>query len=84
MEEIQLKPECHGKGIFRKLYGFILPKIDNSIEFVDAFANIQNEKSIAILEHLGLENVGLNKNGRSYHFKGQFKKLKEWYGNDDI
>jgi RimJ/RimL family protein N-acetyltransferase len=83
MEEIQLKPEYHGKGIFRKLYGFILPKIDDSIEFVDAFANIQNEKSIAILEHLGLKNVGLNKNGRSYHFKGQFEKLKEWYENED-
>ena len=83
MEEIQLKPEYHGKGIFRKLYGFILPKIDDSIEFVDAFANIQNEKSIAILEHLGLENVGLNKNGRSYHFKGQLKKLKEWYENEN-
>ena len=83
MEEIQLKPEYHGKGIFRKLYGFILPKIDDSIEFVDAFANIQNEKSIAILEHLGLENVGLNKNGRSYYFKGQLKNLKEWYENED-
>lgn len=83
MEEIQLKPEYHGKGIFRKLYGFILPQIDDSIEFVDAFANIQNEKSIAILEHLGLENVGLNKNGRSYHFKGQFEKLKEWYENEN-
>lgn len=83
MEEIQLKPEYHGKGIFRKLYGFILPKIDNSIEFVDAFASVQNEKSIAILEHLGLENVGLNKNGRSYHFKGQFEKLKEWYENEN-
>lgn len=83
MEEIQLKPEYHGKGIFRKLYGFILPKIDDSIEFVDAFANIQNEKSIAILEHLGLKNVGLNKNGRSYHFKGQFEKLKEWYKNEN-
>ena len=83
MEEIQLKPEYHGKGIFRKLYGFILPRIDDSIEFVDAFANIQNKKSIAILEHLGLENVGLNKNGRSYHFKGQLKNLKEWYENED-
>lgn len=83
MEEIQLKPEYHGKGIFRKLYGFILPQIDDSIEFVDAFANIQNEKSIAILEHLGLENFGLNKNGRSYHFKGQFEKLKEWYENEN-
>ena len=83
MEEIQLKPEYHGKGIFRKLYGFILPKIDDSIEFVDAFANIQNEKSIAILEHMGLKNVGLNKNGRSYHFKGQLKNLKEWYENEN-
>lgn len=84
MEEIQLKSEYHGKGIFRKLYGFIIPKIDDNIEFVDAFANIRNEKSIVILEHLGLNNIGLNKNGRSYHFKGQFKKLKEWHENEDI
>ena len=83
MEEIQFKPECQGKGIFRKLYGFVLPKIDDKIEFVDAFSSIQNKKSIAILEHLGLENTGLNKNGRSYHFEGQFKKLKEWYGNEN-
>lgn len=83
MEEIQLKSEYQSKGIFRNLYGFILPKINDSIEFVDAFASIHNRKSIGILEHLGLENIGINKNGRSYHFKGKFEKLKEWYGNED-
>lgn len=83
MEEIQLKPEHQGKGIFRSLYGFLLPRLDANIEFVDAFASIHNTKSIGILEHLGLENAGLNKNGRSYHFEGKLEKLKEWYENED-
>ena len=82
MEEIQLKPEYHGTGVFRKLYGYILPKISDNIEFVDAYASINNKKSIAILKRFGLENIGLNKNGRSYYFKGKFKNLIEWYGNE--
>ncbi len=84
MEEIQLKPEYHGKGIFRKLYGYVLKNIRTDIEFVDAFASINNEKSIGILTRFGLENVGLNKNGRSYYFNGKFSKLIEWYENEDI
>ena len=84
MEEIQFKSEYHHKGIFRKLYGYVLPEIRDNIKYVDAFASIQNEKSIGILTHLGLENIGLNKNGRSYYFKGDFQKLKEWYENEEV
>ena len=82
MEEIQFKPEYHGTGIFRKLYGYVLPELSDNIEYVDAFASVQNEKSIGILKHFGLENIGLNKNGRSYYFKSDFRKLKEWYENE--
>ena len=79
MEEIQFRPEYRGKGIFRNLYGFVLQNICNDLDYVEAYANINNLKSIAILENFGLSNVGLNKNGRSYHFKGQFTSLIKWY-----
>lgn len=79
MEEIQFRPEYQGKGVFRKLYGFILKNIRNDLEFVEAYANVNNQKSIGILEKFGLLNIGLNKNGCSYHFKGRFVDLIKWY-----
>ncbi len=81
MEEIQFKPEYQGKGIFRKLYGFVLENINNDLKFIEAYASIHNQKSIGILNKFGLSNLGLNKNGRSYHFKGEFNNLIKWYEN---
>ena len=79
MEEIQFKPEYQSKGIFRELYGCVFETIRNDLRFVEAYANICNKKSIGILGKLGLDNIGLNKNGHSYHFKGEFDRLVEWY-----
>jgi len=81
MEEIQFKTEYQGKGIFRELYGFVFSNINKDIEFVEAYASINNVKSIGILEKFGLSNIGLNKNGRSYHFKGRYSDLITWYEN---
>lgn len=78
MEEIQFRPEYQGKGVFRELYGFLVSQIGRDIKFVEAYANISNSKSICILEKLGLTNISLNKNGRSYHFKGNYSGLLEW------
>lgn len=79
MEEIQFKPEYQGRGLVRELYGFTDSNIKTDIEFVEAYANISNIKSIGMLEKFGLSNIGLNKNGRSYHFKGRNADLKKWY-----
>ena len=79
MEEIQLVPEYQGKGIFRSLYSFVLNNIKSDLKSVEAYASTSNKKSIGILERFGLENIGLNQNGRSYHFKGEFVDLVKWY-----
>ncbi len=84
MEEIQFKPEYQGKGIFRELYGFVLKNINKELKFIEAYASINNHKSIGILEKFGLSSQGLNKNGRSYHFKGDFHGLLEWYESENL
>ena len=81
MEEIQFIPEYHGKGVFRKLYGFLIERMGEDIKCVEAYASIKNAKSIGILERFGLKNIGLNKNGRSYHFKGAYCDLLNWHKN---
>ncbi len=79
MEEIQIKPEYQGNNIFRRLYGFLIDNMSKDIRFVEAYANIDNHKSIGILEKLGLSKIGTNKNGRCLHFKGNYCDLLKWY-----
>ena len=81
MEEIQFKPQYHSKGVFRKLYGFIIENIRENLEFVEAYANTENYKSIGILEKLGLSKIGRNKSGNCFYFKGKYADLKKWYKN---
>ncbi len=81
MEEIQFKPEYQGRNVFRALYGFLLLNIRQDIKFVEAYANAANHKSIGILEKLGLSKIGTNKNGSSYHFKGNYSDLIKWFKN---
>ena len=79
MEEIQFQAMYQGTGLFRALYGFVLSKIPADLTAVEAYANTNNSKSIAILEKLGLSNIGRTKDGNLYHFKGNFQDLIQWY-----
>jgi len=79
MEEIQIRPDWQGKGIFRALYGFLISNLPPEIQNVEAYANKKNIKSQEILRHLGLNIDGENKNGRSYHLSGKYDELLKWY-----
>lgn len=70
MEDIQFCKEYKGKGVFQKLYAYLYEVIPRKIRFVEAYASKMNFKSQGVLHHLGLEVIGENKNGLSYHFRG--------------
>lgn len=79
MEELQICNEFQGKdNIFRDLFGFVLKNIGHELLYVEAYANKSNHKSIGILSKLGLKVIGENKNGLSFHFKGDFADLIKW------
>jgi RimJ/RimL family protein N-acetyltransferase len=80
MEEIEFIPECQGQNnLFKQLYGFVLSILPENIVYVEAYSHKNNTKSQRILQHLGLEIIGENKSGKSYHFKGLYDDLKKWY-----
>jgi hypothetical protein len=79
MEEIQLMKEYHGFGIFGRLYQWLIMNIPDDTQYVEAYANKKNIKSQAILKHLGLEVIGENKNGNSFHYRGSYKTLADKY-----
>ena len=80
MEEIQFRDRYQGTGVFSELYAYLIRIIPRDTEFVEAYANKGNHKSIAVLNHLGLEIVGENKNGISYHFRGRYETILRRYG----
>lgn len=82
MEEIQLCREYQGKdSVFRKFYGFALQNIPENLQFVEAYADKRNHKSIGILTRLGLKPVSENETELLFHFKGLFSDLVKWYAN---
>ena len=79
MEEIQFRDRYKGTGVFGELYAYLTKIIPKDTEFVEAYANKSNHKSIAVLSHLGLEIIGENKNGTSYHFRGRYENILRKY-----
>lgn len=80
MEEVQIALPYQGKyGLFRSLFAFVLPKMEPNIAFVEAYVNRNNVKSMAILERMGLQKIGCNKNGNSFHYRGSFSDLLRWF-----
>ena len=79
MEEIQIKSKYHGSGIFRSFYSCLISQLPKDIRYVEAYSHKNNVKSQRILEHLGLTQCGENKNGNSYHYKGDYAVLSEKY-----
>ena len=80
MEEIQFCDAYKGSGAFRELYAYLTGIIPENTELVEAYANKSNYKSIGILRHLGLEIIGENKTGKSYHFRGRYENILRKYG----
>ena len=79
MEDIQIISEYQGSGIFSLLYKWLIKELPRNILTVEAYANKQNSKSIGVLEHLGLCCVGVNKTGKSFHYKGDYSSLLNKY-----
>ncbi len=79
MEEIQIKKEFQGTGLFSEFYNWLIKNLPKDIMYVEAYANKKNLKSQSILKHLGLVESGKNKNGNSFYFKGAYVNLLNKY-----
>ena len=82
MEEIQFKEAYRGSGLFGELYRYLIPRLPEDIQAVEAYADKRNRKSLGVLAHLGLTVIGENKNRISYRLRGDFARLREKYGKN--
>ena len=79
LEEIQIKKEKQGIGLFSKFCNWLVEQLPRDILYVEAYANKKNIKSQNILEHLGLVASGENKNGNSVYYKGKYTDMLDRY-----
>ena len=79
MEEIQIKKEFQGTGLFSKFYQWLVRQLPKDILYVEAYANKKNIKSQNILKYLGLVEAGENKNGNSFYYKGKYADIVDKY-----
>ena len=79
MEDIQIRKDCQGTGLFQLLYSWLIKKLPKNIKHVEAYSSKSNYKSQGVLEHLGLVKSGENKNGKSFYYKGDYAVLLRKY-----
>ena len=82
MDEIQFAKPYQGSGLFRRLYQYIITIIPQDTQHVAACANKMNQKAQDILEYLGLQRIGENKNGKSFIYNGAYQAILEKYGSN--
>ena len=81
MDEIQFAKPYQGSGLFKLLYQYITTIIPQDTQHVATCANKVNQKAQNILEYLGLQRIGENKNGKSFIYNGEYQAILEKYGN---
>ena len=72
MEDIQIKSEFQGTGIFSSCLKWLVNQLPKNILSVEAYVDKRNNRSRAIMEHLGLKCMGENKNGISLYLAGDY------------
>ena len=80
IEEIQLCERYHRTSALGELYAYLAEVIPEDTQLAEAYAHKSNHRSIAILNHLGLEAIGETDDGSLYHFRGRYENIPRYKG----
>ena len=77
VEEIQLLPQYQSTTLLYSFIRFMGKMIPEDVRYIEAYAHKKNLHSQSLINRLGMELVGENKNGNSYFYRGDYKKVLE-------
>ena len=75
MEDIQIKSKFQGIGVFSSCLKWLVNQLPRNISSVEACVDKRNDRSRAVMEHLGLKCGGENKNGISLYLKSEYSEF---------
>ncbi len=77
IEEIEITPKFQRTLLFYSFIKYMSGIIPKSVVYIEAYVNKQNENSMTIAKKLGMQIVGENRTGTSWHFQGEIKKYRK-------
>lgn len=77
IEEIEITPKFQRTLLFYSFIKYMSGIIPRSVVYIEAYVNKQNENSMTIAKKLGMQIVGENRTGTSWHFQGEIKKYRK-------
>lgn len=77
IEELQIKREYQMSGVFVSLIRYMLKEIPEKLKYIEAFAHVENTKSIQLQHMIGLSEIHCE-NG-IVHMRGEYNKFKYKY-----
>lgn len=80
VEEIQLVREYQSTTLLLGLFRFLSRVLPADVECIVAYAHKRNLHSQAVIRRLGMEQAGENKNGNSWFYRGDFRKIAGRFG----
>lgn len=75
IEEIEIKPEHQRTALFYRFFKYAVSIAPKDIFYAEAYINKYNSNSKTIAGKLGMQIIGENQNGSSWHLRGELKEF---------
>lgn len=75
-DEVEIIPEYQRTMAFNRLCVHLYQSLPGHIRWIESYVNKENANSLKINQKLGLEVIGENKSGTSWHLRGDTHKIK--------
>ena len=75
VEEIQIRPVYQRTALLLRLCRFLCDVIPRDTQCIEAYAHKKNRNSQSVIGALGMACIGENKNGNSWHYRGEVAPL---------
>lgn len=70
VDEVEIRRDYQRSMLFYRLGQYLLTNLPKHIRYVESYVNKQNGNSISIHKKLGMEIIGENRSGQSWHMRG--------------
>lgn len=74
IDEVEIKPEYQRTMVFYRFCQFLLSQIPEEVKYLTSYVHKENRNSQSIHAALGMERIGENGSGTSWHYRGEREK----------
>ena len=70
-DEVEIRPEYQRTMVFYRFCRFMLAALPAQVRYISSYVRKENKNSLSIHEALGMDRIGENRSGTSWHYRGK-------------